>query len=63
MEDIYRRQFHMHLVEWTWLYFDLNSTEVYFSGFIWQKLIIDSCNGLSPVRRQAITWTKDDDLV
>ena len=36
--------------------------EIYCWGSSWDKVIIGSGNGLSPVRRQAITYTNDDPI-
>ena len=55
-----RQHFQMHFIEWKCLYFKSNFTEVSSLGSSWQEVNIGSGNGLAPRRRQAITWTNDD---
>ena len=50
----------MHFHEWKILYFDLNFTEICSWGSNSQYSSIGSDNGLAPIRRQAIIWTKAD---
>ena len=47
----YRRHFQMNFLDRKHWYFDS-----YFTGL----LLMGSSNGLAPNRRQAITWTNDD---
>ena len=53
-------QFQMHFLEWKWLNSDLYFTETCSQESIWQWGSIGAGNGLTPNRRQAITWTNTD---
>ena len=57
-----RQHFQMYFLEWKCVYLDWKCTGVCSYGSNWQCVSIDSRNGLSPNRQQAIMWT-DDDLV
>ena len=54
-----RRHFHVHFLEWKLSNFKWNFIEICYLGSNWQLTIIDSGNGLSPNRWQAIFWTND----
>ena len=61
--EIYRRYFQTHAMffyENNFWYFVLNFTEVCLQLSNGQWAILGSGNGLAPNRRQAITWTNDD---
>ena len=49
----------MHFLEWKFLYFDENVTEIFSPGFNQYYSSIDSDNGLVLARQQAIIWTND----
>ena len=54
---VHRRRFQMHFLERKWQNSALNFTEMCSQESNWQLANISSGNGLSPTRRQAITWT------
>ena len=56
---ISRQQFQGHSLEWKYIYFDWNFTEVCSQGSNQQYSSIDHDNGLALSRRQAIIWTDD----
>ena len=49
----------MHSLEWKCLNFAYYFTEVCSQGSNWQYPSIGPDNGLAPIRRQAIIWTRD----
>ena len=55
-----KRHFQMNFLEWKFLCFDSNFTEVCCQGSNRQYVSIGLSNGLAPNRRQAITWTNAD---
>ena len=52
-----RQHFQMHFLEWKYVNFYWDFTEVCSQGSIQQYSSIGSDNGFAPTRRQAIIWT------
>ena len=51
-----RQEFQMHLLEWKYMNFDKDFTEVCSQYSNWQWTSTGSDNGLAPARRHAIIW-------
>ena len=56
LTTVSKLSWHMHLLYWA-IYLISPGSPIYASVTC---VSIDSCNGLSPIRRQAITWTNAD---
>ena len=55
-----RQQFQLHFLEWKYMNFYKNFTEVYSEGSNWQYICIGLDNGLALNRRQVIIWINGD---
>ena len=61
---ILKTTFHVHFIDWVYLYFDPNVTKVcsWECSWQWQHVSIGLCNGLAPKWWQAITWNIDNPI-
>ena len=53
----------MHFLQWRFRIFDSNFTWISPKGLIVKNSAFASSNGMAPNRRQAITWTNDDQAI
>ena len=60
MAEILHTAFHMNFYGWKLAHFNQHFIRIHYLGFNWQKVSIGWVKGLVPNRRQAITWTNDN---